>query len=793
MQSKGLWAFKYGDKYYTFASPTSWDSDALGTTLTLMIPRNHIELREWLAATRRDLAALAQRCEQAWTVSLDSATGSKAVCAIAGAEHLALSPGHIRPDRGLCSSEGVYVLDLDRETLAHNNICHFYLETLPDEPAHPCITSDEAPLPPPIVDEQSVATKYMALESGPLAEHMIRLLDPSAEALVSAMEKVYQLACDMYDAAITQALHSCSAESHLFRELGYLLLSVASCSPDQVRLADADSDDSVNALHLPNDTHGAIQKLSSFKYGILSGRRRELVSSFLGGFHEDGKAPGCSPPDTSYWIGPVAAVDSGRAEKQEFGAVVFSLRHFVLISVSPQGVEHSKRYYLMTRSSHIPSPCGDDHVTCLEEHLDLLNHGDRGDRDWVAPKSCGGFRALAHFLLRTNFKYNHNRDVALEDFALTRALELVDQSTEDPKLLQIVDEETIQRDKLFTGLCRRWKGPDRNHVRHVLVVRAGSKASTPSFMAVPVPWEPTSSARQKLTTALELDSAPEFPACTIPGRLKKHFLGKLKRYDSCWRNSLARAGTNWDHLDALLTSRDGPLISSYVISLAVLYGLVFFVPSGIVGCGVDPTIYSSDLRKVHRGQLARQSLESHVQMAGRAWTGGREQRRRTSIYLVALYGPASDDSVTGWARAQKEARKQAELEYIREAFLLWIEGEDTAMHDLAVFVIVGTNLDLEDFGHEGPLERPWKGTSISAKDMRAQLRLGPVDAMARRGQKRARDEDPDPEKMQPPPFDTRDKTDRRAIEAALTWTRTLAVSRGNQHSERFVAPHPYPI
>lgn len=136
------------------------------------------------------------------------------------------------------------------------------------------------------------------------------------------------------------------------------------------------------------------------------------------------------------------------------------------------------------------------------------------------------------------------------------------------------------------------------------------------------------------------------------------------------------------------------------------------------------------------------------------------------------------------------------------------------MHDLAVFVIVGTKfkvfhvtkhpriptmdeappkpaLDLEECRNRDMYKKPWEGTDISVTDIQAQLQFGPVDAMTRRGQGRALDEDP--EKMQPQPFDTQNEADRHAIDASLVWTQGLANSRGEQYWERFESPHPYEI
>ncbi|KAK3364781.1 hypothetical protein B0T24DRAFT_712042 [Lasiosphaeria ovina] len=540
--------------------------------------------------------------------------------------------------------EKAYVIDLDRKTLGRNNVCHFRLEAPPDSKtlysltdqgtrdwsglelrlAHPCIATNALP----------VETEYMKLEPQLMAEPSG--LKGNAEALISAIEYFQLLSCEI----------------HLFRELCYPMLMVASCSPDHLMLVDA------AALHLPDGPYLAVEKLSSFKYGIRPGSPKTLVSSFLSDFHEPGKAPGSAPPETSYWIGPVllvrleydlpcrtrfpaaitAAIAYGRAEKRVFRAVVCSLRYLVLIRVSFRSVIHSKRYSLLTKRPYF-SPLYAERINIPEPALNVSNQGGSDNSDWVAPQSGDEFRILARFFIKSD-----------------------SMTDRDPDLLRTA-EEKFEHKKPFTRLRRGWQNPKSFHVRCILLLGAGSSTSTPSFIAVPVPWERVLPP-QTLTTALELESAPEFPSLDLP---------RPPEIDI----SRARAPTGALLEASLASPDDGHLIPGYEISLAVVYGLIFFVPSGVAGCGNDGLEYLEYLGKVLYGQVAR-----------RVWLNTKEGH--ISTYFVALYKPASEDSAEGWARAEKEARKQAELEYIREAFILWIKKKDTAMHDLAVSAIIGT-------------------------------------------------------------------------------------------------------
>ncbi len=81
----------------------------------------------------------------------------------------------------------------------------------------------------------------------------------------------------------------------LFREVSYLLLSMASCSPEHVRLVNTE------ALGWSGNAQECVAASSALKYGFLAAdgqnrRPKELVSAFLSDFHEPNKTPGVPRP-----------------------------------------------------------------------------------------------------------------------------------------------------------------------------------------------------------------------------------------------------------------------------------------------------------------------------------------------------------------------------------------------------------------------------------------------------------------------------------------------------------------
>ncbi|KAM6514114.1 hypothetical protein FALCPG4_015276 [Fusarium falciforme] len=848
MGTKGLWAFRYGGKYYIFYN--QYDSDELGETLAVGVPRDPSEFQAWLDEKRGDCEALKRRLERAWLVSLDAGGKLELLPEIAGSEDLFLAPGYVRP-HGDLFLEHTVVVDLDRELLDCDGVCFFLLAQLPQtleplleaanrywlgldaEPRTLCITTNAVPAPPHD-NEEVIVSKYRALcprFEVPLSPTTTPM--NASEALVSSMTQAFALVSQMYDRVITQARDTCYETDHLFREVSYLLLSMASCSPDHVRLANAEG------LGWPARAEECLDKLSIVKYGILGGdgeaQPRELVSTFLSDFHEAKKAPGSAPSATSYWMGSVliwltrdvlsrsrfeaaicAAVAEGRAVlgKREFRVVVFSIRHFVLVRVMPGIVFHSKRYALWTRPATAEISYIDTQLSAQLESEQLespfqrsttlensVNYGGPGDSDWVSDNHQHGFEALARFFLSASSPLESRPFKALGELAMDREFTVVNQFEGELDLLQFLDPIEIEHRGLFPQLNR--ENTIDGRVRCILVVRASSSSCTSSMLAVPVLWEAWANPLRVKTADESVEvTVSDGLTCEELSQFKHEHLGLLPIYNPRWRQPFEEAGINWGLLEEVLSSPFGRRIALRARGLAVLYALVFFIPKGIGGCGIHESCYVDNLDRTYRAQIPRQRLGAYLQMASRVRPGA----RRRSVCFMALFKPTSEDTSEGWAQAEAEAQKQAELEYFREAFGFWINEEKTDMYDLAVFVVIGTKFRLFHVANHPKLPTmeevppdtsfdieksrkwwshypPWQhcqGMKPYLDHARTQLRFGDVnDGTTHDGKGRR------------PPLDTRAEQDKPAIETALAWVRELADLRGKQETEVLVAPHLY--
>ncbi|KAH7304381.1 hypothetical protein B0I35DRAFT_445166 [Stachybotrys elegans] len=349
----------------------------------------------------------------------------------------------------------------------------------------------------------------------------------SMNALKSLVTQAFDHVGKTYQHAITQARDECYESDPLFLEVSYMILSMASCSPDHLRVVNAEG------LGWSTRVGECLRELSLVKYGILGGdgdaRPRELVSTFLSDFHEAKKAPGSAPSATSYWMGPVfvsltrnllsrsrfkaaicVAVAEGRAAgKGKFLGIVFSIRHFVMIRVTPNRVFHSKRHALWTK---ITIPKMIYHKTRLfhlaRAHENSVNYGKPEDRDWVDRSWVDsadsndnvwverddhgsdkpGFEMLTRFFLSA---YSPSESPALrapEGLAMDREFTVVNKLQGELDLLQSPDPDEIERKGRFPQLNRESVMDSR--VRCIMVVRASSSSCTSSMLSVPVLWEP---------------------------------------------------------------------------------------------------------------------------------------------------------------------------------------------------------------------------------------------------------------------------------------------------------------
>lgn len=264
---------------------------------------------------------------------------------------------------------------------------------------------------------------------------------------------------------------------------------------------------------------------------------------------------------------------------------------------------------------------------------------------------------------------------ALGQLAMDREFMIVNQLKGELDLLQCFDPIEIEHKGLFPQLNR--DNTIDGRVRCILVVRASSSSCTSSMLTVPVLWEAWANPLLVKTAdePVEVIVSDGF-TCQELSQFKYKHLGWLPHYNPRWRQPFEEAGINWGLLEKVLSSPSGRRLAMRARGLAILYAVVFFIPKGIGGCGIHQSCYIDHLDRTHRTQIPRQRLGAYLQMATRVRQGASGAHRR-SVCFMALFKPTSEDTSEGWAQAEAEAQKQAELEYFREAFGLWINNEKT--------------------------------------------------------------------------------------------------------------------
>lgn len=258
---------------------------------------------------------------------------------------------------------------------------------------------------------------------------------------------------------------------------------------------------------------------------------------------------------------------------------------------------------------------------------------------------------------------------------MDREFMVVNQLKGELDLLQFPDPTEIEDEGLFPQLNR--ENTIDGRVRCILVVRASSSSCTSSMLAVPVLWEAWANPLRVKTADESVEvTVSDGLTCEELSQFKHKHLGWLSIYNPRWRQPFEEAGINWGLLEKVLSSPFGRRIALRARGLAVLYALVFFIPKGIGGCGIHESCYVDNLDRTYRAQIPRQRLGAYLQMASRVRPGAPGARRR-SVCFMALFKPMSEDTSEGWAQAEAEAQKQAELEYFREAFGFWVNKEKT--------------------------------------------------------------------------------------------------------------------
>ncbi|KAI8416190.1 hypothetical protein FOFC_02499 [Fusarium oxysporum] len=482
----GVWGYRYEGVYYSFYKQC--DEEELPQFIADKISQGSPTYDDWLKQKRKECEKLKQLRKDALLVSLEPLE-----CAVSpenlenhafpGFERLYSMPSPTSPRLDFKVLISVFI-DLDHQSLVvekSGGSWSFPLNTLPRElgKLQPTMRSEE----PPVGDE----------DEGTVA---------SWGVLVSRMFEVLRIVSQVYNLVIAQACNAGCEKGFLFRQVGYMVLSIASCDRKNFNLVDAEQ------LKLPYTAVDRMDKLTRIAYGILEGggnqQPRELVPTLLSGYHDGRKSPGSAPSTTSYWMGSVfvyltatklsklpepevenivkEAVAKGREVKPEFRMIVFSIWDFILVEVTPETVAPSQCQTLWT--SRPASPADDNgepkfRMFLFEPHRN--------------------FAKLACFFL------HKDRSDDLTGFGISRKLRVVNQDNGALSSLPLPGKEDIEREGLLTewnleeGQSDSWnrglgksKRRKINPVQHIPIILPINKERPPSMLSVLVPWGMTS-------------------------------------------------------------------------------------------------------------------------------------------------------------------------------------------------------------------------------------------------------------------------------------------------------------
>ncbi|KAF5973450.1 hypothetical protein FCOIX_8768 [Fusarium coicis] len=672
----------------------------------------------------------------------------------------------------------IAIINLDCEVLeidGYDGPLTFGLASLPQK-LDPLLSSAPTEELHSVGDEDEKRVRRIRYGQHPLPAQM----DGFSEDLVSYIFSGLGTVSQFYGPLIEQAHDARCEESQSFREVAFMLLSFISCCSKHVKFA------SVEELDWSDTTMECISELSKIAYGTLEGdgnqQPRELVPTFLSGYHEGERPSGSAPSTNSYWMGSIfvyltreklsgpklettihkaAIKGQDETDRSKFELLLFSVQEFVLANVTPEVVCPSECYKLWTN-------VGTEEVSSPTSPVD---HDDEPKiRRWFALKPQDNFKALSRFFLLHNNSPND-----LREFGISRELRIVNQHSNSLPILQTPDEDEVERELLLSEWNYREikDGPSRrapkriktedNTVRCIPIIQAIDGKRPPNMLSVLVPWKlcgqspPAKEAHEEakprfwnrryhkiprdcLRHELELES---FPQSSI-----SHKLENILQEDS------------WSH--AIFYSE----------GLAMLYAQLLFITIGIGGSShyvdwQDPT--SSN-------HILQCSPGAHLQLAS----------RKNRVYFIARFQPASEDTNESWEEAELEACNQAKKEYFRLAFRFWINNTKTNAHDFVILVAIGTRFRVLCVDHHPQLPKknesllddtfdietarvfwyhePWKHCSKMKDDLSkawSELRFKYF-------------------KARETPYDLKDAHDEPAIKEAMKWAARQAEQRGDE-------------
>ena len=277
----------------------------------------------------------------------------------------------------------MYVLDLDQEAFYVSDNAHFPLDKIPEdwtklvEELESCYStaSSEAGLaqaeenPTPqgaTVDSIAAGISLLGVHQDSVPAYLDlhpsivfpkQSSELSRRPVITVSRDVFDIIQEGYGSLLRKSRYTLSVEDFMFRETAFALLCICSGAPELLRMASRTQQTSETMKAPFAMLHPSSDNFSD----------TEFVSGIFRGYHMAGVPPGSSPATRSYWLegvfvyltrdiasekgvkkAIVEAVKCGRADsKTTFNAIVTSIMDVVLIRVTENGVQHTKKLRLV--------------------------------------------------------------------------------------------------------------------------------------------------------------------------------------------------------------------------------------------------------------------------------------------------------------------------------------------------------------------------------------------------------------------------------------------------------------
>ncbi|KAI1415131.1 hypothetical protein F5Y13DRAFT_178533 [Hypoxylon sp. FL1857] len=765
MGTRGLYIYIWRGRYYVYYN--RWDSypKVLGRVLVSVIPSDPDEYKEWLSKKRSEYSEISNQFERIFTVSPSTLRENRSLVT-SGVEKLATLPSYISPSPDDYLAEWTYTLDLDDETfMVIGYTCGFFrLSGIPPdwethlEEAQNTPTSEILPTTPLAWEAVS---RYSELK--PVMVHPKRESRLNKRPAFVACKRLYELFISEHISNLWEA--SATTETQfLFREVVFAMICLASCSPDWVRLIS-----STNITYSRNDDSFWINRDEDWNYGIVleneeSQDSGELVSRFLRGFHLEGKEAGSAPKCASYWFSNALvilkrdilsqesyyeavtyAVSKGRSEgRSHFNAIVVSIKHYILVRVVNECVEHTKRLGLVTRpesGSRVYFTLYDNksgeggHITVSKDeelgpssangqpscdakqtrHVqpDIITPYLLSEGDWADDNDESAFEIIAHFFEATQTEMlkpsTRLGDGIFPNEIYKDIIKYLDKHTNRSCLnvsraFRHFASDTFFMDNELTLVSRPGGEPECFHpaVGFLGPFKPVSYSSiwynipetSPQGLAlqwIPIVGAPDGSASMEPAIILWFPSRLKGSSTAqkmITDQLVQGcpFVEPTALGEALYESSSSNShGIDYSLFERFLPTQDTIATSKDV---AALYSTAFYLKLGIVEPGLDLGLDMTP-PVPHIARLPRNTFMQVLDRSWERWTS------EAITFAITWSKQPCEDTVEGWRRATEEAQVQAAFEYRRQAYILWAqELEDEAHWDMAIIICIGAKFKI---------------------------------------------------------------------------------------------------